>query len=130
MRSHEFNCDCSAITLLPLNGRRRFGSYVVNYAVDVFALVDYSDADFFQHVVRHSEPVGSHSVNRRNCAKRQGVVVRTHIAHNANAFHVGEHGEVLPYFVVEADFCHLVAKYEVRVAKNIQFFFCDVAGIL
>ena len=48
--------------LLPLDGRRRFGGYVIAYPVNAFYLIYYIVRHFGHEIVRKMHPVGSHTI--------------------------------------------------------------------
>src|SRR6516164_5318317 len=77
----------------PFNGSGRFGSDVVDHAVDALDLVDDTVGDSLQQVVREVHPVGGHAVLRVHGAYGTGVGVGAHVAHDTHRHHWQEHGE-------------------------------------
>ena len=84
-----------------------------------------------QHLVGQLRPVCRHRVARLPGSQDDGVGVRTLVAHDADALHVGPHGEVLPYaafavalagLLVHADVVgvQLLAHDSIGVFQNLQ----------
>ena len=103
---HPEKRPASFIYLFPLDGGRRFGTYVIDYAVDSAYLVDYVVADLGKEVVREADPVGGHSVGGYDCTQGNGVFVCPFIAHDSDAADREEDGSRLPDGLVEGPCLH------------------------
>ena len=88
--------------LLELDRPRRLASAVVEHAVDALDLVDDAARDLLQDVPRERRTLGGHEVAREDGSERDGMVVRPAVAHDADASHIRERGEVLAEGLVDA----------------------------
>ena len=76
--------------LFPLNCGRGFGGYIVDYAVYALYLVYYSAGCGVKHVIGDSRPVRGHKIACHNRSERNGVIVGSEVAHNADRAHIGK----------------------------------------
>lgn len=113
--------------LFPLYCCRRFGGYVVNYAVYALDLVDDAHGHFIEHLVRDSCPVGGHEVRGGDAAEGESIIIRPAVAHDADGAHIGQHREILVHRALKMRLCDLLAEDEVGVAEDIQLLLGDIA---
>lgn len=113
--------------LLELNRPRRLASAVVEHAVDALDLVDDTARDLLQDIPRERRALGGHEVAREDGSERDGMVVRPAVAHDADASHVRERGEVLAERLVDAGLGDLFAIDGVGLLHNLDLLRCDLA---
>ncbi len=81
--------------LFEFNRCGRFAGAVVEHAVDAFDFVDDAARGLLQDFPRKLGALGGHEVARHDGAQGDGVVVVAAVAHDADAAHVRQRGEVL-----------------------------------
>ena len=81
--------------LFEFNRCGRFAGAVVEHAVDAFDFVDDAARGLLQDFPRQLGALGGHEVARHDGAQGDGVVVGAAVAHDADAAHVRQRGEVL-----------------------------------
>ena len=79
----------------PLDGRGRLAGDVIDNTVNAGNFVDNSDADFIQHVIRDTRPIGGHEVAGSHSPQRQGVIIGTAVSHDTYTAGIGEHRKIL-----------------------------------
>lgn len=114
--------------LLELDRPRRLAGAVVEHAVDALDLVDDAARDLLQDVPRERRTLGGHEVAREDGSERDGMVVRPAVAHDADASHIRERGEVLAEGLVDAGLGNLFAIDGVGLLHNLDLLCRDLAN--
>src|SRR5436190_2129998 len=97
----RFCLDCRhasllSFDLLPLDRSGWLRAHVVDDAVDTADFIDDTIGDTSEHVMREVVPISCHPVAARHGAQCTHVLIRSIVAHDADAAHREEHGERLP----------------------------------
>ena len=106
--------------LFPLNGCRGLASDVIDYAVDAFYLVGNAAGSLRENLVGDGGVFSGHKVGGDDRAERNGVIVGSEVAHNADRAHIGKDGEVLPDFAVKPRVCDFLTENSVLILSGIQ----------
>lgn len=118
----------STFCLFPLDGARRLGGDVVDYAVHAFYFVYDAAAHFVEDFPREADVVCRHAVGAGHGADAHGVVVSAFVAHDADAADRSrQDGEGLPDVIVEASLLDDVSHDEISAAQDVQPLFGDLA---
>lgn len=118
----------SIFFLFPLDGARRLGGDVVDYAVHAFYFVYDAAAHFVEDFPREADVVCRHAVGAGHGADAHGVVVSAFVAHDADAADRSrQDGEGLPDVIVEASLLDDVSHDEISAAQDVQPLFGDLA---
>ena len=113
--------------LLELDRPWRLAGAVVEHAIDALDLVDDAARDLLQDVPRERRTLSGHEVAREDGSERYGMVVRPAVAHDADASHVRERGEVLTECLVDAGSGDLFAIDSIGLLHNLDLLRCDLA---
>src|SRR5699024_12172613 len=92
----------SFIHLFPLDRCRWLACYIVDDAVDVFALVHNPFGNTLEHVPVDPGEFACHAVDARYGTDADCMVVCSIVSHDADGADVGADCEVLPDFAVES----------------------------
>ena len=90
--------------------------------------VDDADRNLIQYLVRDACPVSSHKVGGGDTAQREGVVIGSEVAHDADRTHIGQNSEILVDGFIQTCFGNLIAEDEICFAQDVQLFFGDFAN--
>lgn len=115
------------LLLFELDRPWRLASAVVEHAVDALDLVDDAARDLLQDVPRERRTLSGHEVAREDGPERDGIVVRPAVAHDADASHIRERGEVLSERLVDASLGDLFAIDGVGLLHKLDLFRRDFA---
>ena len=114
--------DCTAYNLLKLNRSRRLTSQIIEYPVDSLNLIYDSRHYGLQHLKRNICAFCGHEINSLHGTKRNGIIVRSLIAHNADTAHVCEGGKILVDVAVETSFCNFFTVNRICILHDADFF--------
>lgn len=112
----------AVFTSLKLNRSRRLTRQIIEYPVDSLNLIYDSRHYSLQHLKRNICTFCGHEINGLHSTKRNGIIVRSLIAHNADAAHVCEGGKILVDVAVETGFCNFFTVNRVCVLHDADFF--------
>lgn len=130
IREPKTQCLCGFTPLLisfPLHRTGRFGSDVVDHAVDMFYLVGDAVADSGQDIIGNTRPIGSHKVIRGNGTNGHQVIVGAMIAHHAHRLDAGQHAEELGHLFLVSILGHLVPQDPIRLLQHPDLIRGDLA---
>ena len=107
---------------------RAVAGNVVEHPVDSLHLVDNAVHSGLEDIPRNLGRLGGHEVAGDDSAQDNGQAVGAVVAHDSDAVHVGEGGEILAQVLVHTCLMQLFSENVVRLPHDFSFVRCDFAN--